>query len=263
MRQRSADGGSSRKPNWPPSSVGIFCKSQRRRASPGPARPRKCLNGLGVATTGMDLASRSGEAPQTRGERHPGEQSDMKTKILGLLAVGLLAGPVAANAVNLVTNGGFESGLTGWTCSAPGGGCSTGTQSSIAAFEGSSYFYGFDNVAPPGQLQQMLATDIGGVYQVSLAFNTNGTVPPNTLSLSAGDLNTSLGLAQRVWNTFTGTFTAPASSTALNLFFSTVPGSLTVFVDAVSVSRVPEPGTLALLGLGLAGLGLSRRRKAS
>lgn len=34
-------------------------------------------------------------------------------------------------------------------------------------------------------------------------------------------------------------------------------------IDQVTVGRVPEPGTLALLGLGLAGLGIARRRKHS
>lgn len=32
-------------------------------------------------------------------------------------------------------------------------------------------------------------------------------------------------------------------------------------IDQLTVGKVPEPGTLALLGLGLAGLGISRRRK--
>lgn len=50
------------------------------------------------------------------------------------------------------------------------------------------------------------------------------------------------------------------SSIAFNYLGS---GSTGFFLDNIAFSRVPEPGTLALLGLGLAGLGLSRRRKAA
>ncbi len=37
----------------------------------------------------------------------------------------------------------------------------------------------------------------------------------------------------------------------------------TAYFDNYSIESVPEPGTLALLGLGLAGLGFARRHKAA
>lgn len=196
---------------------------------------------------------------------------------VGLAA--LLAAPVAS--ANLLVNGSFEDspGLTqasgGWGFFNPS--LIDGWDSNDNNIEiWNSGFNGVDaadgkqfaelNAHPQTgsafTLFQDIVTTIGESYNLSFAYRArNGQESFNVSAAGLNEqvLNTSTGS----WTVFTGMFTATDEITRL-MFTSVDPETETLgnFIDNVSVvAKVPEPGTLALLGLGLAGLGIARRRK--
>ena len=164
---------------------------------------------------------------------------------------------------NIVTNGSFETGdTTGWTSA--GNTSFNGVECPGAPFAGPGdgncdYFAG--PVGSNGTLSQTLTTVVGAVYNINFDFQPDGGNPsffsavwdarPALLSLT-----NPAGSAYQVLH-----FTAPATSTSTTLTFTfrDDPGFLKL--DSVAVF-VPEPGTMALLGIGVAGLWAGRRRKA-
>jgi len=212
-------------------------------------------------------------------------------------AVGLsiaLAVAMSAHA-NLLTNGSFESGafvnqgndtmslgvgstvISGWTVV-------TDTTAwigprnpfGLTASDG-DFFLDLTNYqlgAPFAGLSQTIATTPGGIYSLSfdLGSSTRWGVP-DSITASAADasqtfVSPSTGID--VWTPQAMQFVASAASTTVLLQgasgFNYI-GLDNVVVDCVSncsaPGPVPEPATLALLGLGLAGLRASRRRRTN
>jgi hypothetical protein len=226
----------------------------------------------------------------------------MKSKLLGMLALGVMSAPLLANATELVSNGGFETGdfsswttitngvpFVDWTVSAAGSGSGffpptspqEGVYDAWNGFDGAGpmSFALYQDVTIPGSTTALLSWKhraqwnfaLTGsatqprLFEVQLRDPGNDAVLATLYSFSTG---TALVVGDTGWISATADLSPFAGSSVRIYFFESIPESFTgpgqLEIDAVSLrTPVPEPAALALLGLGLAGVGLGRRRRTA
>ena len=223
----------------------------------------------------------------------------MKTwTALGVSLAMVVASPAMA-ATNLVTNGSFESGFSGWTVGQAGGGTApvvipygSATPYPGGAFGeailpnavatlspdpvGKSVAYFSSDTANPHSLSQIVNLVAGITYNIGFDYYApqNGISNPNdaTLSFNIGGVPVGStliagqpsGTKGQTWINFGTSFVASTTgSTPLELQFRGLGVTAADFaVDRVYLTAaVPEPSTWALMLLGFGAVGGAMRMK--
>lgn len=178
---------------------------------------------------------------------------------LALAAAMAFAAPAQAN---LVANGSFETeDFSGWTQTGDidlAGVQCPGADASVFAGGCSAYF---GTTAVGGITQEIDVGRAGLSWNLSFALKPDGGTPGSFAVRFGGQTLLSLvnpAAADYTLYQFSGLTTGGTMTLAFD--FSNAVGL--TFFDAVSVTAVPEPGSVGLMGAGLAALVLAARRRA-
>ncbi|HEY2007930.1 MAG TPA: PEP-CTERM sorting domain-containing protein [Rhizomicrobium sp.] len=193
----------------------------------------------------------------------------MRNSSVLIAAAAMVFGSTGIAQANLITNGGFETGdFTGWTVDANNTSVQlSGGLGGYASHSGNDYA-ALGDVASQGPslgtLSQTFNDTPGTTLVITLWLDSNGTAPnqfevefDSTLLFNQSNIAALPGYEELTYNVV-GT-----GSDTLKLFERDDPNYLAVDDVAVNaVSAVPEPLTLSLFGVGIAGAVAMRRRKA-
>jgi Protein of unknown function (DUF642)/PEP-CTERM motif len=204
-------------------------------------------------------------------------------------ALGVATSPQA----NLLTNGSFESGafvnqgndtmslpagstvITGWTVVTDTTAWIGATNPFGLSANNGSFFLDLTNYqagAPFAGMSQTIATTPGATYSLSfdLGSSTFWGRPDSIIASAAGTSQTftaPMNGGNNDWQSVLMQFVASSATTtvllqgASGINYIGLDNVNVEFVSGPGPGQIPEPTTLALLGLGLASLAVSRRRK--
>jgi hypothetical protein len=178
----------------------------------------------------------------------------------------------AANA-NVLVNGNFEAGLTGWTMTGVGTVAHPVYFGGGTAAANGAFMAVFNQGDQPGNavLSQSFGTVAGHTYHVTFDYGTNnGTTQQINAVVAAADhsvlSNALYGAPGPQLKGFSFDFTAADALSTLQ--FKDRSSNWTISTDGLldnvvvtDTNPVPEPASVALLTLGLAGIGALRRRQ--